>query len=348
MTPLQSLAATGTKVWLDSVDPEEVERNYKLGATGATSNPIIIGDLIATGRFDESIKPLIDKGHTDDEICWALTDKLVEDAQKVFMPVWERTEHDDGWVSFELDPLLEDTDKEVPVEARTSGYRELGLKWSRDHKNRMIKVPATVGGLAALEELVAHGTAVNVTLIFSERQYKAARDACWRGAQRRMDKQHVKTVYSIFVSRLDVYTAKHVPDLSPEAQGQVGIVNAKRIYRMNKAFWADKGLPLKQEMIFASTGTKNKSDPAWKYVEAFAGDDIETNPPATNKAVEESGKMFTSHVNEMPPDAVLNEIDAKVDVQKLEEALMAEGLSKFSDPQKDLLKLVAKKRAELS
>ena len=348
MNPLQSLAAAGTKVWLDSVDPEEIERNFKLGATGATSNPIIIGDLLGSGRFDESIKPLIDLGNIDDEICWAMTDKLVQDAQKVFLHVWEDTQHDDGWVSFELDPLLEDVDKPVPVEARTKSYIELGLKWSRDHKNRMIKVPATEGGLAAIEELVAHGTAVNVTLIFSERQYIAARDACWRGAQRRQDKQHVKTVYSIFVSRLDVYTEKHVPELSEAAQGMVGIVNAKRIYQMNKKFWADKGLALKQEMIFASTGTKNKKDPAWKYVEAFAGDDIETNPPATNKAVEESGKTFTSHVNEMPPDEVLKEIDDKVDMEKLEKVLMEEGLAKFADPQKALLKLVAKKRAELS
>ena len=348
MTPLQSLAACGTKVWLDSVDPEEIERNFKLGATGATSNPIIIGDLLGSGRFDDSIKPLVDKGHTDDEICWAMTDKLVEDAQKVFMPIWEETKHDNGWVSFELDPLLEDKDLQVPVAAQTSSYIELGLKWSREHKNRMIKVPATEAGLGALEELVAHGTAINVTLIFSERQYIAARDACYRGAQRRQDKQFVKTVYSIFVSRLDVYTEKHVPELSPAAQGQVGIVNAKRIYQMNKEFWADKGFPLKQEMIFASTGTKKKEDPAWKYVEAFAGDDIETNPPATNKAVEESGIIFTSHVNEMPSAEVLKEIDDKVDMKKLEEVLMAEGLTKFADPQKELLKLVAKKRAELS
>src|SRR5206468_10264695 len=137
------------------------------------------------------------------------------------------------------------------------------------------KVPATDGGLAAIEELVAAGVCVNVTLVFSERQYEIARDAAYRGARRRKDKENVKTVYSIFVSRLDVYTEKAVPDLSPAAQGTVGIVNAKRIWRLNRQFWADKGLPLQHEMIFASTGTKRKEDPPWKYVEAFAGSDIE-------------------------------------------------------------------------
>jgi transaldolase len=344
MTPLQSLVATGTKLWLDSVDPDLIATNRALGATGATSNPIIITDLLKTGRFDTDIKALAVAGHDDEAIAWAMTDKLVKDAQAVFAPVWAETKGNDGWVSFELDPLLEDPANGLQAAEKAGKYVELGKKWSAGHTNRMIKVPATDGGLLALEELVAAGVAVNVTLIFSERQYLAAREACHRGAQRRSDKQNVKTVYSIFVSRLDVYTDKAVPDLSPSAQGQVGIVNAKKIWNLNKDFWAGKGFPLQQEMIFASTGTKKKEDPAWKYVEAFAGSDIETNPPATNAAVEASGRTFTAHVHEMPPAAVVAEIEAKVDMAKLEEVLMAEGLTKFADPQKALLKLIAGKR----
>src|SRR3954454_18992691 len=145
--------------------------------------------------------------------------------------------------------------------------------------------------------------------------------------QRLTDKTKVKTVYSIFVSRLDVYTEKAVPDLSPAAQGMVGIVNAKRTWKLNNEFWKDKGLKLQQEMIFASTGTKKKEDPPWKYVEAFAGSDIETNPPATNKAVQDSGRTFTRQVDQLPPKAVLDEIAAKVSMQKLEETLMREGVA---------------------
>jgi transaldolase len=169
----------------------------------------------------------------------------------------------------------------------------------------------------------------------------------WRGAQKRATRLLFKSVYSIFVSRLDVYTEQKVPSLSPAAQGQVGIVNAKRIWKLNRDFWADKKLPLKQEMIFASTGTKKKGDVAWKYVEAFAGSDIETNPPATNAAVSTCGRTFTSHVGEMPPPEVLKEIDTKVSIQKLEETLMDEGLRKFADPHKALLALIASKRKAL-
>jgi transaldolase len=98
--------------------------------------------------------------------------------------------------------------------------------------------------------------------------------------------------------------------------------------------------------VFASTGTKKKSDPEWKYVEAFAGSDIETNPPATNKAVQESGRTITRQVEQMPPGDVLREIDAKVDMTKLEETLMREGLQKFADPQKALIELIRTKRGE--
>jgi transaldolase len=188
---------------------------------------------------------------------------------------------------------------------------------------------------------------INVTLIFSERQYEIARAANWRGIQRRKDRDGAKTVYSIFVSRLDVYTEKHCPDLSPAAQGQVGIVNAKHIWRLNREFWAGKGLKLQQEMIFASTGVKKPEDPPWKYVEAFAGSDIETNPPATNKAVQDSGRTITRKIDQLPPSPVLDEIAKKVDMAHLEETLMREGVAKFADPHKALLKLIGQKRAAL-
>jgi transaldolase len=346
-SPLKSLIASGTKLWLDSIDPDLVARNRALGATGATSNPIIVSDLIKTGRFDDDLDKLIQQGLDDEQIAWQTTDQLVRHAQSVFLPVNEQTKGNDGYVSFELDPLLEDHNG-PPHKERVARYIELGKKWAAGHKNRMIKVPATPAGLDALEELCAAGITLNVTLIFSERQYELARDAVWRGAQRRANLNNFKSVYSIFVSRLDVYTEKAVPQLSPAAQGQVGIVNAKRIWAKNRKFWSEHKTPLQQEMIFASTGTKKKEDPAWKYVEAFAGSDIETNPPATNDAVEKSGREITSHINDLPPKAVLDEIDRLVDMKKLEETLMSEGLSKFADPQKALLELIGEKRSALA
>ena len=351
MTPLQSLVATGTKLWLDSVDPDLIKLNRSQGATGATSNPIIISGLLNTGRFDSHMKAFFDKGLDDEAVAWAMTDRLVKEAQDVFADVWADTKGDDGWVSFELDPLLEDLAQKRDTAGRTEEYIALGKKWAAGHKNRMIKVPATPGGLGAVEELVAAGVCPNITLIFSERQYLLARDAVWRGVQRRSDKENVKSVYSIFVSRVDVYTEQHCPDLSPAAQGMVGIVNAKRIWKMNKEFWAGKGMPRNQEMIFASTGAKktpkNPNPDPVKYVAAFAGSDIETNPPETNEAVQNSGHTFTRQVDQFPPADVLKEIDAKVDPAKMEEVLMREGLAKFADPHKSLIALIGKKRSEL-
>jgi len=348
-TPLASLIETGTKLWLDSVDPDLVEVNRKLGATGATSNPIIISDLIKTGRYDQQLAELLGAAErTDEDVAWSITDQVVREAQDVFLPVWKITSGNDGYVSFELDPLLEDADCSLTHRQRVEQYIELGTNWSAGHSNRMIKIPATPAGLDAVEELTARGGTLNVTLVFSMDQYVQARDAIWRGAQRRKSLDDFKSVYSIFISRVDVYTQQHVPDLSSAAQGQVGIVNVKQIWRENERFWRDQSTPLQQEIVFASTGTKMPDDPPWKYVAALAGSGIQTNPPATNKAVQASDQRFARTVDELPSQDVLDEIADKVDVQELQTTLMEEGLKKFADPQKALLKLIAEKRASLA
>src|SRR5688572_30777596 len=142
MTPLESLIATGTKLWLDSIDPDLVIENRKFGATGATSNPIIVADLIKTGRFDRRLADPLAKGLDDAGVAWQVTDFLVRQAQNVFLPVHESTRGDDGYVSFELDPLLEDATCKLSVAEKGRKYVELGKKWAAGHANRMIKVPA--------------------------------------------------------------------------------------------------------------------------------------------------------------------------------------------------------------
>ena len=114
MKPIESLVAAGTKVWLDSVDPKFMERDRALGITGATSNPIIVADLMATGLLESETEKAVSGGKADDEIAWELTDILVRRAQKLFLPVWEQTRGNDGYVSFELDPLLEDPEADLP------------------------------------------------------------------------------------------------------------------------------------------------------------------------------------------------------------------------------------------
>ena len=141
-----------------------------------------------------------------------------------------------------------------------------------------------------------------------------------------------------------LHAATALPDLPPAAQGQVGIVQAKRIWADNQAFWEEKATPLAQEIIFASTGTKNPNDPPWKYVAALAGSDIQTNPPATNLATEKSGETFERTVDQLPPSDVLDAIDRMVDEEHLESVLMDEGVRKFADPHKALLELIEAKR----
>lgn len=345
---LASLIECGTKLWLDSIDPELVRENREQGATGATSNPIIVADLIKSGRFDQQIQTLIASGLDDSELAWQLTDQMVSDAQSVFQSVWDSTAGNDGYVSFELDPLLEDPELNLPHQERVRRYIELGKKWSAGHQNRMIKVPATPAGIDALEELVAHGVSLNVTLIFSEKQYRDARNAVWKGAQRRENLSHFKSVFSIFVSRIDVFTLNEYSDLTPNSQGQVGIVNAQKIWSQNLEFWKDKNLPLEQEIIFASTGTKSPNDPKWKYVEALAGSDIQTNPPATNEAVATSGVTFQRKIDQLPPTDVMSEIYGKVDFERMEEVLMEQGIAKFATPQHELIALIGQKREQMA
>ncbi len=341
---IKSLIDCGTKLWLDSIDPDLVVSNKQQGATGATSNPIIIADLIKTGRFDDQLAQLIESSSCDSQVAWAMTDQLVKNAQSQFVDVWNSTNGNDGYVSFELDPLLEDPELNTPHDQRVKTYIETGIEWSRDHDNRMIKVPATPAGLDSLEQLAAEGIPLNVTLVFTEPQYRAARDAIWRGAQKRGQLGSFKSVYSIFVSRIDVYTEKHCGELTAQSQGQVGIVNAQRIWAGNQEFWADKGCPLEQEIVFASTGTKKPEDPAWKYVQALAGSDIQTNPPATNDAVAASGVVFARQVDKLPNEKVLGEIYGSVNFDHLHETLMREGIAKFAAPQHALLKLIGEKR----
>lgn len=343
-TGIASLIQCGSKIWLDSVDPDEVEVNMRRGVTGATSNPSIIADLIQSGRFDEQLAKLASDASSDEDLAWAMTDHLVREAQGKFHGIWQKTAGDDGWVSFELDPLLEDEDNKLSHDAKVARYIELGQQWAEGHDNRMVKVPATDAGLDALEELAAAGLTLNVTLIFTPRQYEAARDAVWRGRQRFGHLDTFKSVYSIFISRVDVYTKDHAQALSDKAQGRVGVINAKQIGIANAAFWADKGLKLKQEMIFASTGKKLDWQDEDYYIAAMAGSDIQTNPPGTNDALESMGKTYSARSRDLGDPSVVEEIAEKVDMAELESVLMREGTAKFADPHKGLIRTIAQKR----
>lgn len=343
-TGLASLVATGTRLWLDSVDPDLVRQARAAGASGATSNPAIIADLVKSGRFNDRIAALTATGIDDEGVAWALADELVAEAEGEYLEVWEASGGDDGWVSFELDPLIEDPALPLTHAERVARYVELGLAWSRGHRNRMIKVPASAAGIAALEPLAAAGVPLNVTLLFTQAQVEQARAAVWRGASRLPSLAAFKSVYSVFVSRVDLWAAKQAPNLSAAARGQTAIVNAKRIWNANRLFWQRHPTPLAQSIVFASTGVKEAGvDPCF-YVAALAGADIQTNPPATNRAADESGREFTRQVDHLPSAEVLDELDSRIDIARMGIELMSEGIAKFVAPQHDLLALVRAKR----
>ena len=340
---IQSLIQSGTKLYLDSVDPELVAKNIAWGAVGATSNPVIVSGLISSGRFDAELERYAAEGQDNHAVAWRLTDSLVSAAEKAFLPVWEKTNGNAGWVSFELDPLIEDDSLGLKHAERVARYVELGKQWSEGHPNRMIKVPATPAGIEALSPLAAAGVTLNVTLIFTLNQYKQARTKVWEGAQQRPSLDRFKSVYSIFVSRVDQYTQSHVANLSAKSQGMMGIVNAKQIWDANRLFWEQHPTPLQQEIIFASTGTKDPKLPPWKYVQALAGSDIQTNPPDTNDAVAASDQLFTCQVNQMPDTGIIDELAIKVDIDDMYRFLMKDGLEKFCSPQKKLLATIAER-----
>jgi transaldolase len=344
MMPLESLRACGSKIWLDSVDPEAIAQQLPWGITGATSNPLIVAELIQTGRFDTALESLLERVREDETVAWQLTDQLVSQAEQVFLPIWERTGGEDGYVSFELDPLPEAENWSAVEPARVERYVSEAVHWSRNHPNRLIKVPATPSGLQALPEIVARGVNVNVTLIFTARQYTQAQQAVWRGAQGRPHLRSFKSVYSIFVSRLDVYADKFLAHLDFETRGQLGILNAKRIWQLHRACWRERPTPLAQEIVFASTGTKRPGEKPWKYLEAFAGGDILTNPPTTHEQTQSAGITFTRRIEELPPDPVVAALDKHVDYEHLEATLLAEGVEKFVRPQRQLLDLIASRR----
>lgn len=340
---LKSLVSSGTKLWLDSIHPEAIVASKADGATGATSNPIIVADILQNGDYRSEIAELKSQGHSADAVAWQMTDRLVSAAEQAFTDVYSQTKGDDGYVSFELDPLLEDAACPLSAEAKVKRYTELAVAWGKGHPNRLIKVPATPEGIAALAPMVAEGINVNVTLIFSQRQLEAARSSVWQGAQQRGSLAGFKSVYSIFVSRLDVYADQHLASLSPEAKSLVGIYNAKKLWQNNREFWQDHEdkLDLSQEIVFASTGTKRAEDEPWRYVAAFAGSDIQTNPPATNAKAAASGLTFHAKITEPVADTVAAELERDVDWAKMEDVLMTEGLRKFSEPQKALIDWIA-------
>ena len=352
-TPLQQLADRGQSIWIDYLSRRLVKDGdlaglVEQGVVGVTSNPTIFQGAIAEGdAYDEQIRELSAEHEDPKELFWLLARDDIRDACDILRPVYDRTDGRDGYVSLEVDP-------DLAYDAETTISEARRLHGLVDRPNLFIKIPATEPGLTAIEETIAGGISVNVTLIFSLERHRAVIEAYMRGIQRLIDgggdpnKAH--SVASFFVSRVDTEADKRLEKLGghDELRGTLAIANAKLAYQTFlevsesdewKALAARGATP--QRPLWASTSTKNPAYRDILYVEELVGPDtVDTMPRDTIDAVLDHG--------EIRGDTLLEDVDgARATLRAFEDAgisyddvvqvLEKEGVEKFSKSFTDLI-----------
>jgi transaldolase len=352
----------GQSLWLDNITRtmlgDGTLQGYieELSITGLTSNPTIFDKAISGGdAYDEQIAEVSEAaaagegvGATDDErVFFELAIADLEDATKLFAGIHERTDGVDGWCSLEVSPLLADDDAATIEQAA-----QLHAKAGRE--NLYIKIPGTEAGLVAIEESIAAGVPVNVTLLFDDRQYLAAADAYMKGVERRIEaglNPAVASVASVFMSRWDVAVAEEVP---AELKDRLAIAIGGRAYRAyNELLDSPRFRRLQNEgaraqrLLWASTGTKDPEASDTLYVEAFASPfTVNTMPEPTLHAFADHGRIGDL----VPPDGgncelVLKEFeDAGIDVAALADRLQEEGKQSFNKSWEELMKSISSQR----
>jgi transaldolase len=361
---LHGLTERGQSVWFDTlsrdlVESGELERMMREDAvTGVTSNPTIFQKAISHGNaYDEQLKACLEETQDDKEIFFRLALDDIRDACDVLRPAWEASNGADGFVSMEVEPgIAYDTQK--------SFDEALWIHEQVDKPNLMVKIPATEPGLPAIEDAIAHGRSINITLIFSLERYKAVVEAYLRGLERLIagggDPAKVASVASFFVSRVDTEADKRLAALGNEKlQGKLAIANAKLAYRHYLQafdgprwdFLAGKGART-QRCLWASTSTKNPAYRDVVYVEELVGPDtVNTMPLETIEAFQDHGEVRGDTVLDGIEEAerLLVELrDAGVDYDDVVETLEAEGVQKFADSFDELLEGIHSKRDVLA
>lgn len=292
----RDLQALGQSLWLDTItrdllDSGTLERYVRdLAVTGLTSNPTIFDLAITRGAaYDDEIRSLAAAGLTGEHLLFELAIQDLTRAADIFAPVHRRTAGVDGWVSLEVSPTLA-YDVEHTVAEAHALFERAG------RPNLFIKIPGTGPGVAAIEEAVFSGVPVNVTLLFSPEQYRAAADAYLRALERRVAAgldPDVRSVASLFVSRWDKATSDKVPE---RLRNRLGIAVATKTYAayrdlMETDRWQRlAGLGARpQRLLFASTGTKDPAASDVLYIEALAA------PNTINTLPEETLLAFSDH-----------------------------------------------------
>jgi transaldolase/glucose-6-phosphate isomerase len=370
--PLAALHEYGQAPWLDFLARGFIAEGSleKLvqhdGLTGVTSNPSIFEKAIGgSAEYDSALKEILSRGDLD---VMTLYERLaiedIRNAADVLRPVFTQTKRADGYVSLEVSPYLA-----MSTQATIAEARRLWGEVARD--NVMIKVPATRAGLPAIRQLIADGINVNITLLFSRQVYEEVVEAYLAGLEQLVarggDPGKIASVASFFVSRIDVAVDKLIDERLRQGgageehaalaaiQGKVAVANAKLAYQSYKRLFAGarweklraKGARV-QRLLWASTGTKNKSYSDVLYVdELIAADTVNTMPPATMDAFRDHGKPRPSLEENLDrADAVMAELGrAGISLDAITTQLVEEGVQLFADAFDKLLGAVAGKRA---
>jgi transaldolase len=362
---LREIEALGQAVWIDNINREllddgELKRLVdEDGVSGVTSNPTIFEKAMGhSDRYDEAFKRVLEDTQDPNEIFLRLAFDDIRDAADVLRPVYDATDGQDGYVSFELLPEMA-FDADASVEAAKRFHREIGKD------NVLIKVPGTAEGVTAFEELTASGIPVNVTLLFDVRRYVEIAEAYVRGLERRAEAgepiDRIASVASFFVSRVDskVDKALDEQDGPAELKGKAAVANAKVAYEeFGRIFsgprWealAAKGANV-QRPLWASTSVKNPDYPDTMYVDELIGPDtVNTMPDATIEASRDHAtakRTVDADVDEA--HRVLDAVRAEgIDFDRIVgEELVDEGVKSFTKSFDDLITAIRDKASSLS
>src|SRR3954454_20420337 len=360
---LHELSERGQSVWIDSLAREmiesgELERLIAEDAVvGVTTNPSIFQKAFDSGdSYDEQMRAEMENEDDDREVFFRLAVTDVQNACDVLRPTWDDGSGRDGWVSLEVDPNIAFDTEKTTEDARR-------LNKMVDRPNVFIKIPATEAGLKAIEDSIAAGIPINVTLICSLERHRAVAEAYIRGLERFVedggDPSTLASVASFFVSRVDTEADKRLDDIGghDELKGKLAIANAKLAYQTYEEVFsgerwqklADKGASA-QRCLWASTSTKNPDYRDVLYVEELIGPDtVNTMPLETVEAFQDHGEVAETLEQEVDEArSLLKQLDeAGVDYDDVTRVLEEEGVQKFSDAFKELLEGMAKKRDAL-
>jgi len=362
---LHKLSKRGQSVWIDYLSRDLIEEGELArmmrddAVVGITSNPTIFQKALSHGdRYDEQLKELLEQETDPKEIFLQLSARDVEAALDLLAPVHDKN-GEDGFVSWEVDPTLA-YDREGTFDEAMRLHAWL------DRPNLYVKIPATKPGLGAIEDCVAHGKNINVTLIFSLVRYAEVVEAYLRGLERLVaaggNPKGVYSVASFFVSRVDTEADKRLEAIGSKdalaLRGKLAIANAKLAYEHFKEafsgprweFLAGKGAN-PQRCLWASTSTKNPEYRDVMYVEELIGPQtVNTMPEETIGAFQDHGEVRGDTVEKgvKKAHALLEDIaKAGVDYDDVTKTLELEGVQKFADSFAELLDGVKAKRESL-